>query len=257
MPALQSLSTSEAAETDASIGLVPTGSTEQHGPALPLGTDTIVASDLVDAVADDPRVLAAPPIPIGVSPHHRHFDGTLWVDEEPFRRYVEQVVRSFASQDIDRVILVNGHGGNVGALTRVGQRLRAEETAYAVCFNWWEAADDVLDEAFEAAGGHAGHGETSMMYAVDSEHVREEQLAAAEAGAPPGWGKRRHGADVGFDTVDFTPTGAVGMPTDATPEVGERIRERALEELDALLEWLASAEQSTLYANARPMHPDS
>ena len=255
MTELLELTTTDMDDSDASIALVPTGSTEQHGPALPLGTDTFVARDLAEAVGDHPAVLVGPTIPVGVRPHHRHFDGTLWVNAETFHDYVEEVVRSLASHGLERTIFVNGHGGNVNELQRVGQRLRGEGVAYAVCWNWWVATDELLDALFDTPGGHAGHGETSMMFEVDPDAVHDDRLDAAQEDIPPGWGKQVHGAEVGFDTIDFTPTGAVGEPTMATAAAGEQIHAEAVAELEALIEWLASLSADELYEHARPLHP--
>lgn len=256
MPTIAELTTDEFDPDDHPVGVVPTGSTEQHGPALPLGTDTTVASALADAVADRPDVAVAPPVPVGISPHHRHFAGTLWVDETTFRRYVEDVVRSLAAHGVDRVVLVNGHGGNVDALRQVGRRLRGEGTAFAVPWNWWQAVESPFEDEFDDDGGHACHDETSMMYAVDGASVREDRLADAEAGAPPGWGSTVRGGDVGLDTVDFTPTGAVGRPTAATPAAGEAMLEAAEAELTSLIDWLVERPRSELLEDATPLHPE-
>lgn len=253
---LATLTTTEADEATVDIALVPTGSTEQHGPALPLGTDTITATHFATVGAQEPRVIRTPSIPVGVSAHHRHFAGTLWVGEETFVQYVDEVVRSLASHGINRIIFVNGHGGNVNALSRVGQRLRGEETAYAITWNWWEAVADQLRETFETDGGHAGHGETSMLLAIDEEYVDRDRLDTAEDGAPDGWGKRRHGANLGLDTIDFTPTGAVGEPTAASTEIGESLKLAAEDELSALISWLGDSRLDELFDDTKPVHPD-
>lgn len=255
MDALMDRSTTDVAASDATVGLLPTGSTEQHGPALPLGTDTIVASDLAGAGGEHPAATVLPAIPVGVSAHHRHFDGSLWVGEETFKAYVEETVRGLASHGIRRVVLVNGHGGNVGALRRVGRRLRADEVAYAVTWNWWEAIDEFLDATFEAPGGHAGHAETSLVQAIEPDLVDTDRLAQAGEGVPPGWGKRVHGADVGLDTVDFTDTGAVGNPTAASPEIGAEMHQRAVDELVGLIEWLDDMDAVAMFDRARDLHP--
>lgn len=252
---LATLSTTDVADDPPAVAVVPTGSTEQHGPALPLGTDTIVATHFADVAAERDGVIRTPPVPVGVSPHHRHFDGSLWVGEETFKTYVEEIVRSLASHGIERIVLVNGHGGNVGALSRVGRRLRADAVAYAPTWNWWEAVDEQLDATFDEPGGHAGHGETSMLLAIDESLVESDRLDAAGEGAPPGWGKRVHGADVGFDTLDFTPTGAVGDPTAADAEIGESLRSDAADALRSLVDWLIELSDEELYEHARPLHP--
>lgn len=220
------------------VAVLPVGSTEQHGPALPLGTDFMVAEGLAETLEDRADVVVLPTVPVGVSEHHRQFDGTLWVDPETFEDYVTETLESIASHGIRKAIIVNGHGGNTDALARAARRLREEGTAFAPTWNWWESTD-LEDELFESEGGHAGAAETSMVLEIAPDLVEEAELEAAGDGAPDGWGKSVHGASVGFDTIDFTPTGAVGDPTEASHEAGEELFEAVSSELDALVDWLA------------------
>jgi creatinine amidohydrolase len=117
---------------DTSTALVPIGSTEQHGPHLPLSTDHVIAEGLARAAADTAGVVCTPTITIGVSPHHRQFHGTLSVDAPTFRDYIESLSRSLVYQGVDRIIYVNAHGGNVEHLREVGRRLHDDDAAYAV-----------------------------------------------------------------------------------------------------------------------------
>jgi len=78
-----------------------------------------------------------------------------------------------------------------------------------------------------------------MVLAVARGLVREDRLADAERGAGESWGRQVHGAELGFDTLDFTETGAVGEPTKASVEAGERLFDAAAGELDSLVGWLA------------------
>ncbi|ERH12133.1 MAG: Creatinine amidohydrolase [halophilic archaeon J07HB67] len=119
----------ELGETTAEVALVPVGSTEQHGPHAPLGTDTIAAEAVAEAAddrLDEPTTVVAPPVHVGVSAEHRAFDGTLWVSPETFRAYVRESVESLFTHGVDRAVLVNGHGGNVEALAEVARRLSRE-----------------------------------------------------------------------------------------------------------------------------------
>ncbi len=240
MHLLSEETTTTAADRFASseVALLPTGSVEQHGPALPLGTDWLTAEAIARAAAGEDEVVL-PTVPVGVSAHHRQFDGTLWAEPETFEDYVGEIVASVASHGIRKVVLVNGHGGNVDALRRAARRLRGNRSAFAVPWNWWDSLDGLEAELFEGPTGHAGGMETSMMMRVASELVREAALEEAQAGASDGWGKRVHGAEIGFDTLDFSESGAVGRPTEATAEKGRRLYDRAGSELEALIDWLS------------------
>ncbi|WP_439025545.1 creatininase family protein [Haloarchaeobius sp. DT45] len=235
----------------AEVALLPTGSVEQHGPALPLGTDFMAAEAVADAVADRDDVVCLPTLPVGVSEHHRQFDGTLWTDPGTFEDYVTDVLSSMASHGVRKAVVVNGHGGNTDAITRAARRLRQDETAFAAPWNWWSNLEGLDAELFGQAGiGHADEVETSMVMHIRGELVREENLEAAEDGAAESWGKSVHGANVGFDTADFSESGAVGHPTSGSPGAGKQLFEKATDELDALVDWLAAHEFEALLPEA-------
>ncbi|MDS0297948.1 creatininase family protein [Halogeometricum sp. S1BR25-6] len=178
---------------DASVAVLPTGAIEQHGPALPLGTDYLAARTVAESV-DRADAVVLPPIPVGVSSHHLQFDGTLTVSSETFAAYVEETVESLATHGVRKVVVVNGHGGNDDALERAARRLRSEETAFVVPWNWWSNLDETAEELFGTEGiGHADEMETSMVYAAAPELVREDALAAAEEGGRGLVGNDRRG----------------------------------------------------------------
>lgn len=233
---------------DAEVAVLPTGSTEQHGPALPLGTDFMAAEALAHAVADREDAVVLPTIPVGVSDHHRQFHGTLSTSPEIFEAYVADTVGSVASHGVRKAVIVNGHGGNTDALRRAARGLRADEVAFAAPWNWWASVGDLVDELFGGFPGHADQVETSMMLEVAGDLVREAALEEAEAGASDAWGEMIHGANVGFDTADFTDSGAVGSPTEGSAEAGHRLFEKASAELAALVTWLAEQEFPDLLA---------
>ncbi|AGB15842.1 uncharacterized protein, putative amidase [Halovivax ruber XH-70] len=241
MPTLATKSSPDSAEAieRAEVAVLPTGSTEQHGPALPLGMDHYAARAFAQEAATDDAVLALPTIPVGVSPHHMQFDGSLTVSPETFAAYVRETIESLATHGLRKVIVVNGHGGNIDALSQVARELRASETAYAPTWNWWDAVEDLADDLFDEAGGHADAAESSLVWHLHEEYVDPDALEAAEADGADAWGERVHGANVGFDTIDFTESGAVGKPTQASPEKGEQLFDEAATALSALADWLA------------------
>ncbi|WP_306056561.1 creatininase family protein [Natronococcus wangiae] len=223
----------------AEVAVLPVGSTEQHGPALPLGMDHMAAEAFARTATDHDDAVVLPTLPVGVSEHHRQFDGTLYVSAETFERYVAETVSSLAEHGVRKAVVVNGHGGNSDALRRAARSLRRERTAFAPPWNWWDGVADLAADLFDEDGGHADAMESSLLWYVRDDLIRPAELEAAEAGASEGWGESVHGAALGFDTIDFSDSGAVGRPTQADPEKGERLFETGRDQLHALIDWLA------------------
>jgi creatinine amidohydrolase len=230
---------------DTDLAVVPVGSTEQHGPHGPLGTDTFTARAVSDAGAErcDHEVVVAPAIPVGVAEEHRQFTGTLWVSPDTFRAYVRDVVNSLAHHGFDRVVLVNGHGGNVSALREVAGTVTRHDDAYAVPFTWFDAVGEHTSEM-----GHGGPLETSLLLATHPEFVDVDRFEAARDGGSDGWGEWSGRVNLAFDSAEFTDNGTVGDPTAASAELGDELLERAAAALAALLEAVADRDTS------RPAH---
>jgi creatinine amidohydrolase len=219
----------EASETR--LACLPAGSTEQHGPHAPLGTDAITAEAVATAGSEafDGEAHVAPAVPVGVAEEHRAFAGTLWVSEDAFRRYVREVIESLAHHGIDRVAVVNGHGGNVAALREVCARITRDGTAYAVPFTWFDAVDTDLSM------GHGGARETTLLRHVAPDLVREERIEAAREGASERWGEWISGVNVAYDSDEFTDNGAVGDPSAGSAADGEAMLAEAAAGLATLL----------------------
>jgi len=225
-----------------SLALVPLGSTEQHGPHLPESTDHRIAEALAREAADRTGYLCTPTVNVGVSPHHRQFHGTMWVDAPAFRSYVESLTRNLTYHGIDRVVYVNAHGGNVEHLREVGRRVRDDGTAYAVEWMWDESIPDLVDDLFEYNGPHGGPKETAMMMHLAPELVHDDRLAEARDGGIPdveAYESRTFGARTFYDAADNTGNGVLGDQTDATPEKGAELFEAASDQLCHLCEWLS------------------
>lgn len=247
---LAELTTTDAAEmlADVEVALLPTGSTEQHGPALPLATDAVTAESVAGALDRD-DVVQLPTVAVGVSEHHRQFHGTLWLSEATFESVVRETIASVASHGVRKAVIVNGHGGNRPANARAARRLRDEETAFAAPWSWFDGVPDSLgDELFDEDGGHADAGESSVMLHLREGLVDRDALEAAENGAPDSWGHDVAGAAVGFDTLDFSESGATGKPTQANPEAGRQLVEAGVEALDELVDWLVEQPLDELWA---------
>jgi creatinine amidohydrolase len=199
---------SQLSSTSASV-LVPLGSTEQHGPHLPLDTDTRIAT----AVAGGAQArlghewLVAPAIAYGASGEHQSFAGTISLGTEALTLLLVEYGRSAAGW-ARRLVFVNGHGGNVEACRRAVALLRTEgrDVGWSPCLT---------------AGGdaHAGHTETSVLLHISPAVVRTEQSVAGNtAPLPELLGSMRRGG-----VAAVSPVGVLGDPTTATAADGKRI----------------------------------
>jgi len=223
---LSEQSWTDARDSDADVALLPVGSTEQHGPHAPLGVDHLSAAAIAEAgaAAYDGEAVVGPTIPVGVAEEHRAFDGTMWVTEDSFRAYVGDSVRSLADT-FDRVVVVNGHGGNTDALRELCGRVTRDEDGYAVPFTWFDVV------ASDVPLGHGGGVETSLMMHLYPELVREERFEEAAEGMGENFGVFVDGTNIAYDFEAFTESGNIGDPNDASAALGEELLDEAAAEL--------------------------
>ena len=201
--------------------LIPVGSCEQHGPHLPLDTDTRIASAVCDAVAARSHIcVVAPAVPFSASDEHAGFVGLLSLGTETTTAVLVALARS-AARWARHVVFVNGHGGNHDALARFAV---AKDISGRV--HVWSPRVD--------GDAHAGHVETSLMLAIAPREVRTERLAAGAleplAALLPAM---RSG---GVRAV--TANGVLGDPTSASEAVGHCLLAGFIDDLSAVVDAL-------------------
>lgn len=208
--------------------LIAVGAIEQHGPHLPLATDTLIATETARRVAKRmPDLLLGPTLPIGVSTHHLAFPGTLTIPEQVFQDHLAACVASLGTHGVERVFVLSGHGGNFGPLARlerdVGGKIGGTDivpfsdlSAFIDVFHSVSAQDGISPEA---SGAHAGEWETSIMLAIHPELV---QFDEAQAGFIGDFDEATAATLFAEGTASLAANGVLGDPGSATPERGER-----------------------------------
>jgi mycofactocin precursor peptide peptidase len=227
---LSHLASRTTAEVPAGLLLVvPLGSTEQHGPHLPLGTDTIIAVRLADELVrriGPTKATVAPPIAISASGEHEGFPGTLSIGTEALTSVLVEVGRSAIPRSFLSILFVNGHGGNTEALRNAGRILTHEGRR---AYHWSPRL------AGSATDTHAGRIETSLMLHLAPHLVRTElaEIGNVQPITDLEPFLRRDGVKV------VSANGILGDPRGATPELGEEIFVDFVDDLEAVARGLA------------------
>ena len=201
------------------VAVLPIGSCEQHGPYLPLTTDTLIASAIAAAISQYHQLRQLPPITVSCSHEHATFSGTLSISARTLAAIVTDIADSLTEQGTAGLIILNAHGGNA-VLTNVVQQAN---TAGPLGIGLYPSREDWA-EARAAAGMtstshddmHAGELETSILLACYPDYLR------------PGWhasdhtrSDRRYLTTLGMEA--YTDTGVIGQPSLATADKGRAL----------------------------------
>lgn len=226
--------------TPKTIVVVPVGSIEQHGRHLPVGVDSmlvqVVAERSVMMVANELPVVLAPLIPLGSSSHHMDFPGTISLSNSLFIDLITEVCMCFVKHGFRKILVLNGHGGNVDPLKVALHNVRDKARVLTVTVPYWAPAHEEIMRIRESELGGMGHGcefETSCMMALRKDLVH---LSTAVRSVPK-WRSKFMGLDLiapglanpSLFVSDFSPSGVNGDPFLASQEKGNKFIETVVD----------------------------
>lgn len=228
------------------VAVLPLGATEQHGPHLPVSTDTSIANGLMEAVAallpEEVNVLILPVLAITHSQEHTNKPGTLSLGRDLTFRLIMELARGVARAGVRKLVIINAHGGNVGVMVDATHQIRAELGMLCVGTNWMRLGlpDGLITPADKAVDIHGGRLETAIMLAlwpdlVDQDEAKPFPSLQGELGTD--FDLLRAYGPIGFGWMgdDLNPSGAVGNADDATAEDGQAIIDHQARQMVKLL----------------------
>lgn len=222
--------------------IVPVAAIEQHGPHLPVMVDSRLAGEVGRRTAlkaweaGHPAVVL-PVIWHGLSEHHMPYGGTVTLDTQAFHLAIRGVVTSVSRHGFRRILILNGHGGNITASQVSAQDLSLELGLPIVAATYWLEAASRFAEILEVQDNvmHACEAETSMMMALDPDLVDTSDLAGARGPMGVKFLQAGEGSYRWRSLPHVTPNGVIGDPTTASAEKGERLLDAAADALTALI----------------------
>jgi len=234
----------EEASKAKAIVIVATGSIEQHGPHLPVDTDINTVYEIAVRTAtsiDEFPVLVAPPVWFGSSTHHMAFSGTISLEQDTFVRLIRDICVSIHAHGFEKILLLNGHGGNGALLTALTIQLGYQKI-FVACTGWSGLVAGELRKVGESEIGgicHAGESETSVQLYLRPELVDMSGTVKAVK-TPPTSFQSYDGRVPGrvwypIHLRESSASGVAGDPTVASADKGRHLVEAAVRELSLFL----------------------
>src|SRR3954468_12031773 len=203
--------------------ILPTGSIEQHGPHLPTGTDTLAANVIAHAVAERMDAMVLPSTPLGVTPMHMPFEGTITLTPDTYMRVVTETCVSTAKHGAKYLVILNWHEGNIPSLAIAAEALHREHGMTVLTVQACYVAEELYGHS---CGGltHGGEIEALAVLAYRPDLVHLDRIDyASDASRGRKWDKLRRTRayqPVLRDIKTIAPTGWYGKPESATTEKG-------------------------------------
>ncbi|MEZ6058601.1 MAG: creatininase family protein [Planctomycetaceae bacterium] len=225
---------------DRVLAIVPIAALEQHGPHMPAGTDTIICTAIAEALEQlqPMNILLTPTLWLGASAHHLRFGATLTANLDTYIATLCEVVESLLKDGYKRILLLNGHGGNVDPLKVALRQLQPKyPESLLVGGSYWSGANDLLHEALEGGHKYVGHAcefETSLLMHLRPELVDHDKRANAGELVTD----QIDGLFVSRDMMQRTALGSTGRPDLASSEKGAILFKGLVQRLATTIEQL-------------------
>jgi creatinine amidohydrolase len=224
--------------------VVPLAATEQHGPHLPVFTDSLICEHIVTGAirkaAETVRVLMMPVLTVGCSQHHLSFGGTLSFTSMTYMQMLRDIGESLVADGFKKIIFINAHGGNESIMVQTANDLAVKHPVWVASTAYWRVARSALMELNASeigmVPGHAGGFESAAVMALMPELVRTERMQTTHVNrewihaSTPGTFIGRHGELTGYD-------GYTDAPHKATAEAGRIYLETIV---NCVADWLES-----------------
>ena len=246
------------------VAVIPIGATEQHGPHLPMNTDTISTEATVLRAARDVGVLVAPTIAYGNSRQNIGFPGTISIRPAILGEFVKDICHSLVKHGFDKLVVVNGHGGNHHCLAVALEEAHYETGALVALVKCWALASLPAPHGAPPFEGHAGRQETEFMLALAPHDVDTTAYVVAvptvelgELGSvsPPQYTPFDTPVSYLVSTWESTETGHYGDPSMATAERGHLVLDTWAENLASVLQAIKDGEvKITTRTGEMPSH---
>ena len=210
----------------------PFGAVEQHGPHLPLATDSIFVDEIIcevlKLIPSDTPIKKLPTQYIWFSPEHKGFDGTISLSSNLITSLIKEVGVQLADMGFKRLILINAHGGQISLLNTAARELRrvAPQLSIFPCFLWRgvDGLSELLTKNEIENGLHASLAETSLMMALKSELVGDERpCEGIETQIPEGWSLEGNAPTAWF-AEDLSKSGVIGDSKGSNKELGNNLK---------------------------------
>ncbi|HEX9916499.1 MAG TPA: creatininase family protein [candidate division Zixibacteria bacterium] len=153
--------------------ILPIGTVEAHG-VISLSTDTLIPLYIAEQIADKFNAIIAPPIHYGITRSMYGFPGSLTVSSETFEKYVTEILFSFADKQFRKIVIINGHGGQMDELKNAALKVNQERKVKVAVVHWWVLCEDAVQEIYGQTGGHAALDETAAVLVINEDYVHRK-----------------------------------------------------------------------------------